>query len=50
MKTEHRGRLVNTLLRIWDVPGSNLGPGTVYADWDFCGFSTFLQTNSGTVP
>jgi hypothetical protein len=34
--TERRGRLVNTVLRIREVPGSNLGPKTAYLG---CGFS-----------
>jgi hypothetical protein len=26
------------LFRIWEVPGSNLGPDTSYSDWDFSWF------------
>jgi hypothetical protein len=35
------------LLRIREVPGSNLGPGTFYLDPDF---SQYFQENIGIVP
>jgi hypothetical protein len=37
------------LLRILEVPVSNLGPETSYPDFNR-GFSQFLQTNAGIVP
>jgi hypothetical protein len=37
------------LLRIWKVPGSNLGPTTGYPDY-FRGFPQSRQENAGIVP
>jgi hypothetical protein len=37
------------LLRIREVPGSNIGPGPAYPDV-FRGFSQSLDTNAGIVP
>jgi hypothetical protein len=37
------------LLRIWEVPGSNLGLETCYPHRGFCGFPQSLQANSGIV-
>jgi hypothetical protein len=39
-----------TLLRIREVPGSDLDPETDYPDWGFCGFPRSLQANAGIVP
>jgi hypothetical protein len=38
------------LLRIREVPGSNLGPKTGYPDWRFSRFPQSLQANAGIVP
>jgi hypothetical protein len=38
------------LLRIWEVPGSSLGPETGYPDESFCGFPQSLQVNSRIIP
>jgi hypothetical protein len=38
------------LIRIREVPGSNLGPETGYSDWGFCGFSQSLLASSVMVP
>jgi hypothetical protein len=38
------------LLRIREVPGSNLGPEAGYLDRGFCGLSQSLQANSGITP
>jgi hypothetical protein len=35
------------LLRIREVPGSNLSPVTGYPDLGFCGFPQSLQANAG---
>jgi len=35
------------LLRIQEVPGSNLGPETGYTDWGFSWFSQSLRRMSG---
>jgi hypothetical protein len=40
---------VMVLLRIREVPGSDLGPETGYPDEDFCGFSQSLRSNAGIV-
>jgi hypothetical protein len=34
------------VLRVREVPGSNIDSGTGYSDWGFRGFSQYLQTNS----
>jgi hypothetical protein len=38
------------LLRILEVPGSNLDPGTGYSDWVSFGFPQFLHANFGIEP
>jgi hypothetical protein len=39
------------LLGIREVPSSNIGPATDYADdWGFRGFGQSLQANAGIVP
>jgi hypothetical protein len=38
------------LLRILEVPVSNLGPETGYPDRVFPDFSQYLEANSGIVP
>jgi hypothetical protein len=45
-QAERRGRVVNTLLRIREAPGSKLG----YPDWDFRAILQSLQANAGIVP
>jgi hypothetical protein len=38
------------LLRIREVPSSNLSPKTGYPDWGVCGFLQSLEMNAGIVP
>jgi hypothetical protein len=38
------------LLRIWEIPGADLGPETGYLDHDFRRFSQSRQANAGIVP
>jgi hypothetical protein len=40
LPTKHRGRVVNILLRIREVPGLNLGQESGYPDWGFWWFSS----------
>jgi hypothetical protein len=47
---ERRGGVVKILLRIWEVPVSNLGPEAGYSDWVSCGFSQALRANAGIIP
>jgi hypothetical protein len=49
MATDRHGRVVNTLLRVWELPGSNLGPETGYPDCFFRGFPQSLQANAVVV-
>jgi hypothetical protein len=48
-RTEPRGRVVSTLLRIREVSGSNLGPETGYPEV-FRGFPQSFQANAEIVP
>lgn len=47
--TERRGRRLIPLLRIRDIPLSNLGPQTNCPDWGLCGYPQYLQTNAGII-
>jgi hypothetical protein len=38
------------LLRIPEVPGSNIGFKTTYPEWKFHGFPQSIQANTGVVP
>jgi hypothetical protein len=49
--TERRVPWLTFLLRIYEVPGSYLGPEIGYIDWGFCGFPKSLQKkNVGLMP
>jgi hypothetical protein len=47
--TKRHGRVVNTLLHIWEVPGSDLGLETGDPHLGFRGLPQSLQPNAGIV-
>ena len=47
--TERRGRVCSSY-RVLGCHGSHLTAGADYADWDFCGFPIFYQSNDGIGP
>jgi hypothetical protein len=50
IKTERRGRVVKLLLRILEIPASNLGPETGYLDWGFLYFSSAPSDKFRNIP
>jgi hypothetical protein len=43
------GGWLTLLIRVWEVPGSNLGPETCYPEV-IRGFPLSLQANAGVMP
>jgi hypothetical protein len=49
-KTNVVDEWLTLMLRIREVPGSNLGPVAVYDDWGFRGFTQFIEATAGIIP